>query len=94
MQMKQERRSEAEAGAEDGPSEGGEQGWRLGVIDLGVEGEERATVEAEKGKTEEEEDAFEIALAAVAEDDNHPEKHQEGAGGEADEADVEKGGHL
>jgi len=94
MQMKQEGGSEAEAGAEDGPSECGEQGWRLGVIDLRIESEERATVEAEEGQAEEEEDAFEIALAAIAEDDDHPEKHQEGAGGEADEADVEKGGHL
>ena len=64
------------------------------VIDLRVEGEERTAVETEQGEAEEEKDTFKVALATVAEDDDHPEEHQESARGKTDQADVEKGGHY
>jgi hypothetical protein len=66
----------------------------LNVVELSVEREKRAAVEEKQCETEEEEDAFEVALAAVAEDDHHPKEHQQRAGGVADQANVEEDAHL
>src|SRR5262249_29165940 len=84
---------EREANGQDGPKKQCQEGWRMGVVNLTVDCEQRAAVEEKESEAEEEEDALEVALAAVAEDDDHPEKHEEGASGVADEADVEEGGH-
>ena len=93
MQVCKKRRQETQAETEDGPREDIQSFRRLRVIELGIEGEERTGIEEKQSEAEEEEDTFEIALAAVAEDDHHPEEREEGAGGETDQANVEQCTH-
>jgi hypothetical protein len=57
---------------------------------LCVEGEERAAVEEKEGEAEEKEHALEVALATVAENDHHPEKHEKCSGSKDDEAEIEE----
>jgi len=90
MQVNEKRRSETKAGTQDGPGESGEERRGLRIIDLGVEGEEGAAVEEEEGEAEEEKDAFEVALASVAQDNHHPKEHEQSACGESDQANVEE----
>jgi len=90
MQVNEKRRSETKACTQDGPSESGEERRGLRIVDLGVKGEERAAVKQEEGETEEEKDAFEVALASVAEDNHHPKEHEQSACGESDQANVEE----
>jgi hypothetical protein len=93
MQMNKERGSETKAGTQDGPGKSSEERRRLRIIDLRIESEKGAAVEEEEGEAEEKEDAFEVALAAIAEDNHHPEEHEQGACGETDEAHIEQRGH-
>jgi hypothetical protein len=55
---------------------------------LGVESQQAASKKAGQGKTKKEEYPFQIALAAVAENHNHPKERKERSGGQVDEPNV------
>src|SRR5271165_2706743 len=59
------------------------------VVNLSVEGQQRCAVKEEQREAEEKQNAFKVALAAVPENHRHPEKRQQGTGGENDKLDIE-----
>lgn len=79
MEMNDERGKKPEAEAQKSPGKG-EQAWRRrGVIKLRVQREKTAAANQREGQAEKEEDALKVALAALAENHNHPEERQKGA---------------
>jgi hypothetical protein len=90
VQMDQERRQQAQAGAQHCFCEDSQEGWWRCIIDLSVEREKRSTVEEKQRQAEKEEDALKIALTAIAEDYHHPEELQQCSGGVTDEPNVDQ----
>ena len=58
-----------------------------------IQSEQEAAEKGGEREAEEKENALEIALAAVAENNDHPEEGEEGAGGEEEEAEVSEPVH-
>src|SRR5260370_41126898 len=70
-----------------------ERHWRLVVVDLRVQRQERPAIKKEQRQTQKKENAFKIALAAVAENHHHPKKLQKCAKRVAAKPDVDQQSH-
>jgi hypothetical protein len=66
-----------------------ERHWRLVVVDLRVQREERPAIKKEQRQTQKKENTLKIALAAVAENHHHPKELQQRAKRAADKPDVD-----
>src|SRR5713226_2109355 len=90
VQMQKECGQHVQPGGNDYDGKSIERNWRLVVVDLRVQCEKRPTVKKEQRQTQKKEDPLKIALAAVAENDDHPEKLQQRPRRVADEPNVEQ----
>jgi hypothetical protein len=70
-----------------------ERRWRLVVVDLRVQRQERPAIKKEQCQTQKKENALKIALAAVAENHHHPKELQQRAKRAADKPDVDQQSH-
>ena len=81
MEMDDERGKKPEAEAQKSPGKREQTvGWNS-VIKLSVEREKAAAAKQRQCETKKKEYALEVALAAMAENHNHPEERQESASG-------------
>src|ERR1700687_583610 len=64
--------------------------WRLVVVNLRVQSEERPAIEKEQREAQEKENALKVALSAIAENHHHPEELQQRPRRVAKESNIEQ----
>lgn len=93
VKVNHQRGNKPQPKAEKRPGELEEALRRCDIEELGVQRQEGTSEEARQREAEEEENALEIALAAMAENDHHPEERQQGPYCERDESEIEQPTH-
>src|SRR5262249_44248003 len=87
------RRQEPQAETQKGPGKNLQAVRRSTVIKFRVEFQKAAAAKPGEREAKEEKNALEISLAAMPEDQDHPEKREQRAGGKNDESKVRHCGH-
>jgi hypothetical protein len=85
----EERRYEPQAHAECGPRESEQTGRRHSVVKPGVQREKATPKKKGDCEAQEKENALEVSLPAMAEDDHHPEEWQQRSSRQHNQAEVE-----
>jgi len=76
MKMYYERRNKPKSEAKERPRKAEQARWRSGIVEFRVQRQEAASKETGQRQTKKEENALEVALAAMAQDHHHPKKWQ------------------
>jgi|SRR5271169_3530132 len=93
MEMHGERRNKPETNAEKRPCKSHQSGGRRAIVKFRVQGEQAAAKKASECQAKEEKNTLEIALPAMPQDHNHPEKGEQSSSRENDESEVKERAH-
>src|SRR2546423_179845 len=93
VHVKQHRRQEREPNANQHSRKSVHGLRRQRIENLRVQRQQRACIEKEEGKAQEEKHALKISLATVAEDHDHPEQHQQRSSRKSNQSNVGKCAH-
>ncbi len=90
MQVDQQGREKAQPGEQHRLGKGVQQRRRFGVVDLGVQRQQRSAIEEKQRQAKKKEHSLEIPLPPVAENHHHPKKLQQRSGSKADQPYVDE----